>query len=198
MEQVNVAYRQGRKNDCHEISVLDYIASDGALEYLFHDLVPNLTATELLSNGLEQDVYPHTFKSTIVAENEHGIIGMALSYPAEFHCITEELKRFLPEDRLEHFKDFYSSRVEGSYLLDAICVYDKYRGQGIGKSLLEHTKKKALDEGYNELSLIVFSDNKNAIKFYSDNKFENVKSIDLKTHPLIPHNGGCLLMKCAL
>ena len=195
---MDVTYRQGRKDDCQEIAKLDYIASEGAIEYLFHDLVPNMTATEILSNGLAQDVYPHTFKSTIVAEHEDQIIGMALSYPAKFHCITEELTDFLPEDRLNHFRDFYSSRVEGSYLLDAICVYDTYKKKGIGKALLEHTKKKALGEGYSELSLIVFSDNKNAIRFYKDNKFEHVKTIDLKPHQLIPHDGGCLLMKCAL
>ena len=78
------------------------------------------------------------------------------------------------------------------------CVYEKYRKKGIGKSLIEHTKRKALDEGYDELSLIVFSDNTNAIKFYNDNEFEYVKSIDLKPHKLIPHDGGCILMKCAL
>lgn len=195
---MNVTYRQGRKSDCHEIAKLDNIASGGALEYLFHDLVPNMTATELLSSSLEKDIYPHSFKSAIVAENESQVIGLALSYPAKFHCITEELTNFLPEDRLEHFKDFYSSRVEGSYLLDAISVYEKYRKKGVGKSLLEYTKKKAIDEGYKELSLIVFSDNENAIKLYKDNGFEYVKSIDLKPHELIPHEGGCILMKCAL
>jgi GNAT superfamily N-acetyltransferase len=195
---MNVIYRQGRKNDCREIAELDYMASEGALEYLFHNLVPNMTAAEILSNGLEQDVYPHSFRSAIVAENENQVIGVALSYPAKFHCITQELKNFLPEDRLEHFKNFYSSRVEGSYLLNAIGVHDKYRRKGIGKFLLEHTMRKALSEGYNELSLIVFSDNKNAIEFYNDNKFEYVKSIDLKPHKLIPHDGGCILMKCAL
>lgn len=123
---------------------------------------------------------------------------MTLSYPAEFHCITDDLKGFLPEKRLGHFEDYYSSRVDGSYFLDAISVYEEYRGRGIGKSLLEHTKKKALYEGYNELSLIVFSDNENAIRFYNDNKFEYVKSIELKRHELIPHTGGCLLLKCGI
>ncbi|MCG8376501.1 MAG: GNAT family N-acetyltransferase, partial [Chlorobiales bacterium] len=169
---LNVTYRQGKKSDCREIAELDYIASDGAVEYLFHDLVPNMTAVDVVSAGLEKDVYPHTYRSTYVAENDNQVIGMALSYPAKYHCISEELENFLPEDRLDHFRDFYSSRVEGSYLLDAICVYEKYRGEGVGKSLLEHTKNKALDEGYDELSLIMFSDNKNAIKFYRDNNFE--------------------------
>lgn len=192
---MNVNYRQGNRDDCRRIAELDYVASGGAVEYLFHDLVPGTSALQLLSDGLEQDVYPHTFHSCIVAELGQEIIGMALSYPARFHCITEELINFLPADRLERFHDFYSSRVEGSYFLDAMCVDEAYRGRGIGKSLVEHTKSKAVSEGYDELSLIVFADNSRAIKLYAKLGFKIVKNIKLESHELLPHNGGCLLMK---
>ena len=88
---MNLKYRQGKREDSQRIAELDYIASDGVVEYLFHDLVPGLSALQLLSNGLEQDEYPHTFRSCIVAESDQEIVGMALSYPAEHHCITDEL-----------------------------------------------------------------------------------------------------------
>lgn len=195
---MNVTYRRGTKDDCQKIAELDYIASEGAIEYLFHDLVPNMSAIQVVNNGLAQDVYPHSFRSAIVAEIEKQVVGMTLSYPAKLHRITEELKAFLPKERLEHFEDFYSSRVDGSYLLDALCVFEKHRKKGIGKSLLIKTMNKARDEGYNELSLIVFSDNQNAINFYKTNAFETVKSIKLLPHQLLPHEGGCMLMKRAL
>ena len=192
---MNVNYRQGKQDDCPRIAELDYIASGGAIEYLFHDLLPNKSALQLVSDGLEQDIYPHTFHSCIVAEVDQKIIGMTLSYPAQFHCITDELVNFLPPDRLERFREFYSTRVEGSYFLDAMCVDEIYRGRGIGKSLLEHTKIKASNEGYNELSLIVFADNAMAIKLYEKQGFKSIKNIKLDPHKIIPHNGGCLLMK---
>lgn len=195
---MNLNYRQGKKDDSQRIAELDNIASGGAVEYLFHDLVPGLSAIQLLSNGLEQDVYPHTFRSCIVAESDHEIVGMALSFPAEFHCITDELVNFLPADRLERFREFYSSRVEGSYFLDAMSVEENYRGAGIGKALLEKTKVKASSEGYSELSLIVFADNTRAINLYERSGFKRVKNIELEPHKLIPHEGGCILMKCAL
>lgn len=195
---MNVNYRQGKKEDCPRIAELDYIASGGTVEYLFHDLVPDKSAIQILSDGLEQDVYPHTFRSCIVAESGQKIIGMALSYPAHFHCITDELVNFLPPDRLERFREFYSTRAEGSYFLDAMCVDEMYQGAGIGKSLLEHTKINASSEGYNELSLIVFADNTRAIKLYEKQGFKSIKNIQLEPHKLIPHEGGCLLMKCAL
>lgn len=195
---MNVSYREGKKEDCHRIAEFDYIASDGVVEYLFHDLIPNISAIEILSDGLEQDVYPHTYRSCIIAESNKQIVGMTLSYPAQYHCITEELINFLPLDRLERFREFYSSRVKGSYYLDAMCVDEIYQGKGIGKSLLEHTKIKAGSEGYRELSLIVFADNERAIGLYEKQGFKNVKHIKLEPHRLIPHDGGCILMNCAL
>lgn len=110
---MNLNYRQGKKDDGQNIAELDYIASDGAVEYLFHDLVSGLSAIQLLSNGLEQDEYPHTFRSCIVAESDQKIVGMALSYPAEFHCITDELVNVLPADRIERFREFYSAGLRG-------------------------------------------------------------------------------------
>ncbi len=52
---MNLNYRQGKKEDSQRIAELDYIASDGVVEYLFHDVVPGLSALQLLSNGLEQN-----------------------------------------------------------------------------------------------------------------------------------------------
>ena len=49
---MNLNYRQGKKDDSQRIAELDHIASGGAVEYLFHDLVPGLSAIQLLSNGL--------------------------------------------------------------------------------------------------------------------------------------------------
>ena len=195
---MNVEYRQGEKQDCRAIAELDYMASGGAVEYLFHDLIPNMSAIDVLVNGLEQDEYPHTYRSAVVAEYNNQIVGVALAYPAKFHCITSQLESFLPKDRLDHFHDFYSSRVEGSYLLDVLSVNSDFTGKGIGGKLLQLTIDKARDEGFNVLSLIVFADNDEAIRLYKNKGFEIVKSIELKRHKLIPHDGGCLLMMRAL
>ena len=82
--------------------------------------------------------------------------------------------------------------------LTKLYVHAKWQGQGIGKALLEKTKAKASLEGYVELSLIVFADNTRAITLYEHSGFNRVKNIELEPHHLIPHEGGCILMKCAL
>ena len=192
---MKVNYREAKKEDSYRIAELDNIASDGAIEYLFHDLIPNVSPVQIVASTLENDRYPHSYRSTIVAECDHKIIGISLSFPAKYHEITDEMQKFFPAERLEHFKNFFSTRVEGSYFLDALCVDEKYRNKGVGSKLIDLTKTKAQKEGCNVLSLIVFADNINAQRMYQRNGFEIIKNIELKPHKIIPHEGGCVLMK---
>ena len=192
---MKVNYRDGKKEDCYRIAELDDIASDGAIEFLFHDLIPNVSSVQIVASNLENDIYPHTYRSVIVAKCDNNVIGISLSFPARFHKITDEMQKFFPAERLEHFRNFFSTRVEGSYFLDALCVDEKYRNKGVGSKLIELTKIRAQKEGYNVLSLIVFSDNINAQRLYKNRGFETVKNIKLNSHRLMPHKGGCVLMK---
>jgi ribosomal protein S18 acetylase RimI-like enzyme len=104
----------------------------------------------------------------------------------------------LPKDRLEHFKSFYSSRVDDSLFLNALCVAERFRGKGIGTKLISLTKKKAKEGGFKALSLMVFADNKNAQRLYRRCGLKIAEAVELKSHEIIPHEGGCLLMKCVI
>lgn len=192
---MNVTYRAARKADSYRIAELDYIASGGAAEYLFRDLVPGSTPVEVVAHGLENDLSPHSYRNAIVAEFNDEVVGMSLSYPAEYHRIDDEMRSFFPAERLEHFKEFFSARVEDSFLLDALCVDKEHRGHGVGSELLSRTIERARENGFSNLSLIVFGDNQKAIRFYVGHGFTVVRKIELKEHELIPHNAGCLLME---
>jgi len=192
---MKVNYREAKKEDSYRIAELDNIASDGAIEYLFHDLIPNVSPVQIVASNLENDLYPYSYRSTIVAECDNKIVGISLSFPTKHHKITDEMQKFFPAERIEHFKNFFSTRIEGSYFLDALCVDEKYRNKGVGSELIDLTKTKAQKEGYNVLSLIVFVDNINAQRMYQRNGFEIIKNIELKPHKIIPHEGGCVLMK---
>lgn len=196
--KMKVIYREGKKEDSLRIAELDNIASDGAIEFLFHDLIPNMTPVKIVASNLENDSYPHSYRSVIVAEHDETIIGMSLSFPGEYHRITEEMKNFFPHERINHFKHFFSAPVEDSYFLDALCVDEDFRNRGIGSKLIELTKIKARKEEYNSLCLLVFKDNINAQNVYKKNGFDVIDWIDLPSHELMPHEGGCVLMKAII
>lgn len=166
------------------------------MEYLFHDLIRGLTPLQIVAHNLEGDNYPHSYKSAIVAEHRKMIVGMVLSYPSHLHKITEEMRAFFPQERLEHLKSFYSVQVENSLFLNALCVSEEFRGKGIGSELISLTKKKAREKGYDILSVIVFADNAKALHLYKRTGFEVVQKVELKSNEFIPHEGGCLLMRC--
>ena len=110
-------YRPAEKEDSAKLAELINIASDGVVEYLFHDLVPGMTPVQVVAYNLENDNYPHSYRSAVVAAEETDVIGIALSFPSSYHKITDEMRRFFPADRLEHLSHFFSSRIENSWFL---------------------------------------------------------------------------------
>ena len=184
---MEIKYRPGEKKDCAKLAELINIASDGIVECLFHDLVPGMTSVQILAHSLESDNYPHSYKNAIVAATKNDIVGIALSYPSFHHKITDEMKSFFPADRLEHLGHFYSSRIENSWYLDALCVIESHRKKGIGEKLILLTKEKAIENGYIALSLIVFADNTLAIPVYERTGFEIAQPIELRGNEFIKH-----------
>ncbi len=195
---MEIDYRTGAKEDSLTIAELINIASDGVVEYLFHDLVAGMTPDQVVANNLEEDNFPDSYKSAIVAVDDGNIAGMALSFPASYHKITEEMSNFFPADRLEHLRHYYSSRVENSWMLDALGVFENYRRHGIAEELISLTKQRAIENGYNILSLICFADNTLAIPLYKRTGFEVVQKVELRGNEYIKHEEGCLLMKCEI
>ena len=191
-------YEPAGKEDCATLAELIDMASDGVVEYLFRDLVPGMQPVQLIAHNLENIDSPHSYKSAIVARDGKEVVGMALSYSSDFHHISDEMRNFFPADRLAHLSDFYAARVENSWYLDTLSVFGGHRRQGIGEKLISLTKKKAIENGYNALSLIVFADNELALPVYKRTGFEIVRKVKLGPNECIHHNDGSLLLNCKL
>ena len=195
---MNITYRAGGREDCPRLAEFVYIASDGVVEFLFHDLIDGVSPIQMVAHNLEKDSGYYTYKNTFVAESDTGVVGACFYYPSRYHVISDEMKAFFPADRIDHLKHILSGRVEDSLYLDTLCVDEKVRRNGIGGELIALTKKKATEEGFNALSLIALADNTNAHRLYFRCGFEVVAEVPMEPHELIPHEGGALLMRCLL
>lgn len=195
---MKITYRPSEREDCAKLAELINIASGGVVQYLFHGLVPGMTPVQIVGYNLEKDYYPHSYKSAIVALDGNTVVGMALSYPSSYHTITDEMRSYFPEDRIKQLQDYYSSRVNNSWFLDALCVTESHRRYGIGEKLISLTKEYAIVKGYHTLSLMVFADNTLAIPLYEHTGFEIVQHVELRENEFIKHENGCLLMKCKI
>lgn len=69
-----------------------------------------------------------------------------------------------------------SMRYRKQINIDAICVDEENRGEGIGTALLEYTKKFGKENNCTDMYLTVNEENENAIKTYEKFGFK-VKSI---------------------
>lgn len=191
---MDILYRIGKFEDCFKIAEGINLASGGIMDFLFEGLLENYTVAEVMANLLRDEVGYDSYKNAIVAEYQGNIVGIVYSYPAKFHEISEETKKFFPKDRLEFLADFFNSRVDNSLFLDSIYVDEKFRGHGIGNRLIALTKQKARQNGHTQLSLMVMNDNMTARRAYERNRFKIVKHIDVKEHRLIPNKGGIYLL----
>ena len=191
---MNIKYREAQKEDCLLLAEYIYYASDGVLEYLFKDIIPDMTVTQLLTHGLQDEKRYNSYKNVIVAEYNQKIVGMMQSYSSIYHKIDDEMKSFLPSERLEQFKDFYNTKVDNSLLINTIFIDVKFRRKGIGTAFISLAREKARSLDFDTLSLYVLSDNATALKVYHYNGFEVIKEIDLKDAAIINHKGGIYLM----
>jgi ribosomal protein S18 acetylase RimI-like enzyme len=174
------------------------IASDGVVEFLFHDLVANMTSVQVVAHNLAEDHYPHSYKSALVAVDGKKVVGMALSFPSAYHKITDEMREFFPNERLEHLNDFYAVDIPDSWFLDALAVDPVYRRQGIGLQLIKLTQERAINKGYKMISLIAFKDNLPALALYEGLGFRVIADVNLAGNAFIPHAGGCSLLTCPI
>src|SRR5262245_23579060 len=54
----------------------------------------------------------------------------------------------------------------GSWYIMTLAVFPEFRNKGLGTTMLQHAEKLAKDAGYNQLSIIVLSDNTSALRLY--------------------------------
>jgi len=195
---MELTYRAAVREDSGAIAAAIAEASDGLVDFLLRDLVPDRSATELLQAEVERPNSIDSHCNTDVIACDGQIIAIAVSLPASQQKLTAEMEAFLPEDRLNAMREYYQSRVEESWLLDTLWVDSTFRGRGLGSQLIAQTKAKATAKGFPSLSLAVWADNDRALRLYKRHGFQTVKQIAIAPHPHLPHSTGFLLLNCPL
>lgn len=97
---------------------------------------------EELKEILEDDKTP-----VFVAEKEGNVVGYAF-------CVHQQ---YINNNNMTDIKTLY---------IDDLCVDEAARGAHVGKALYEYVLNYAKAEGYYNVTLNVWADNVNAVKFY--------------------------------
>ena len=87
-----------------------------------------------------------------------------------------------------------AEEARGSYYINAVAVYPDCRGGGIGNRLLRSAMADAQQQGFAEVSLVVFEQNSGAVSLYRRLGFEIIARSPFVPHPLVRRTGDMLLM----
>ena len=86
------------------------------------------------------------------------------------------------------------SEAPGSWYVNAIATYEKFRGRGVASALMAHCRDLATAAGATRLSLIVASENTGAHALYLKLGYREIASRPLVPYPGGPDDGRWLLM----
>ncbi|MFH1345503.1 MAG: GNAT family N-acetyltransferase [Pseudomonadota bacterium] len=193
-----ITYRMARSDDSGELARYMCIAGGGVYEFLFDDLIPFVTAVDLLSAGIGSERYPVSWRNCRVAAlgDDGAIVAAANVFPADL--LKDDNYVLLGSERHDHIRPMLELQDWGSMFLNSLAVGDAYRGCGIGAQLLGWAEARAAEAGYDRLSLHVWADNISAVNFYKARRFVQVGLAGIPPHRRLPHNGGSILMSKAV
>jgi GNAT superfamily N-acetyltransferase len=193
-----ITYRMARPDDSGELARYMCIAGGGVYEFLFDDLIPFMTAIDLLSAGIGSERYPVSYRNCRVAALGDGgdIVAAANVFAADL--LKDDNYVLLGSERHDHIRPMLELQDWGSMFLNSLAVSDAHRGSGIGAQLLGWAEARAAEAGYGRLSLHVWADNVSAVNFYKARGFVEVGVAAIPPHPRLRHDGGSILMSKAM
>tara|TARA_R110002020_G_scaffold243498_2_gene457051 strand:+ start:24395 stop:24979 length:585 start_codon:yes stop_codon:yes gene_type:complete len=152
--------RPATRADSADIVILDDIASSGLATRVLQAGVRDGKYDRPLEFGRDGYAFidgPFSWKNVLIAETADGVAGMSLSFELTGGPGDSGLDDAVLEP-LEALK----SRVIGSRFIDSVAVYTRFRGQGIGRALVEAELARATGPS----SIITDDANARALSLY--------------------------------
>jgi ribosomal protein S18 acetylase RimI-like enzyme len=133
----------------------------------------------------------HFSRWTIVSMAEE-VVGAFVAYPLTDPYKAGDVKDlpdvYTPMLELEH-------EAVGSWYVMTLSLFPEYRNQGFGTAMLTRVRETAKTSGYDRLSIMVVSDNSDALRLYERFGFAEVARRRFIPFPGSGDKGDWLLLK---
>lgn len=170
MKSLNL--RKARPEDESKAKELIYLTGPDLFLYMF-----GKKAKDVLSYLFQKGDNLFSYEHCNIAEADNEISGMVLAYKYE---VIEKESKSTGRLIIKYYGSGFIFRVinliklgriisdlnKEDYYISNLAVFDKYRGYGVGKRLIDFAIEEAKRLGKSQLALDVETDNKNAISFY--------------------------------
>lgn len=176
----------------HQLAFLINLAGEGIPAFLWQSMCEGSESVmQVGAKRAAREEGAFSYTNARMCLHEDDVMGMILAYrqddPYEVGDLASYPDVVRPLIELE-------AKAPGSWYINAIATYEKYRGQGVGRALMDDTEKQALKHGCETLSLIVASENKQAKRLYEYLGFEVNNAKPVVSYPGCVHSGDWLLM----
>jgi ribosomal protein S18 acetylase RimI-like enzyme len=184
--------RKAAKADCHSIAELALIAGEGIPAYFWEQSrKPGQEIEDVGAQSAASETANFSFRNVHLAVIDNAIAGMLLSY---------RLSASESPDNLADYPEFIRPLIElercvpGSYYVNMLATYPRYRKQAVGTTLMSLAYKLAASAGCKIISVEVFEQNEGAIRLYQRLGYAIAEKRRVIPHPSHPYNGNIALL----
>ncbi|ANZ61427.1 GNAT family N-acetyltransferase [Secundilactobacillus paracollinoides] len=170
-----IVIREAQPADAGQIApLINLIFDEMQLEEL--EDVPEPDLEKVITMAYRTRSYLASDATTVVAEANGQVVGVAFGYPGENEARVDEVLRRL-SNKSAAFKQPFEAESEtdgDEWYLDSIAVSPDFQGHGVGSQLLKALPAYAQRDGESVMGLIVDFENPGAMKLYERAGFEVV------------------------
>jgi ribosomal protein S18 acetylase RimI-like enzyme len=162
-----ITIREAQQEDAGQIApLINLIFDEMQLEEL--EDVPEPDLEQVIAMAYRTRSYLSGDATTVVAEADGQVVGVAFGYPGQNEARVDEVLRRLSAKSAAFDTPFEAEpeTAAGEWYLDSIAVSPHYQGHGIGKRLLASLPTYANRDHENVMGLIVDFENPDAMALY--------------------------------
>jgi len=179
-------------NDCRSIAELALMAGEGIPAYFWEQsrkANQELIEVGAINAASESDNF--SYRNAYLAQVGDKIAGMLLAYQLPTAENAEDLTKF---PKFIHPLIELEQCVPGSFYINMLATYPKYRNKGIGKKLMGIVDKLAAEASCTTISIEVFEQNEGALRLYQHLDYRIIEHRKVVPHPCHPYEGRILLL----
>jgi len=186
----SLLFRPARKDESRVIAGLFQICSGGVADYTWRtlDYPHDMDLLDIGEQRFQRENTPFSYQNCTIAELNGRLAGMAHAY------VMPEPEGEDDEDPDPVLRPYGELEIPGSFYLSGMAFLPEFRGHGMGTALLDTLRERARTESLNGLSLLVFFENRDAVRLYERYGFKTIDRRPVTPHPMVHYGGEVILM----
>lgn len=170
-----IRIREASPNDAPFIALVVCMALDSNSSHPLYSVFEKLAA---------RSDAQYSYCNALIAEVDKMPAAAVIGYDGgRLHELREPLYEMMRET-LGHTIEIEEETNAEEFYVDSLAVLPEYRGNGIGRELLETICRRAFNNNFERVGLLVDFENPNAEALYSSLGFERINPTTFLGHPM--------------